>query len=173
MVPCFCKIHAKLSNNICSVCWWCCTTVSNPAVCVQCVIYIVYMCHYLQWYRCPHGGVVAQIVPAWASWACGPLDSVPGLPGLHQLAGLQCHTGAFYFNERKTCVFVHEEERVCALISRSGLGKVGATNCNPPQNQLQPSQLHLPVSRRWNAKYHGTFLRVPDLRLLMMLISVW
>lgn len=39
-------------------------------------------------------------------------------------------------------------EWVCPLISRSGLGKVGATDRTSPQNQLQPSQLCLPVSGR-------------------------
>lgn len=51
----------------------------------------------MQWHRRPHGGITAQIVPARASWAGGALDSIPGLPGLHQHLGLQQHWGKLDF----------------------------------------------------------------------------
>lgn len=121
------------------------------------------MCLFPQWHGCPHGGVTAQAVPAGAAWACGALDSVPRLPGLHQHAGHQQLRGTVdLFSKFLQCVWifhcvrtlcVYEEvvlwyvKCVCPLISRLGLGQAGQTDCSPPQNQLQPSQLCLPVSR--------------------------
>lgn len=65
------------------------------------------MCHCLQWHRCPHSGIAPQTVPAWAARACGALDSVSGLPGLHQHARPQPNRGMLYFTWKiMTTVYV-------------------------------------------------------------------